>query len=54
MHIELVKRGDEYVRVHCEELLQKVDARVPANQTMGVEIPIPYQLTVFQPTFNLR
>ncbi|KAF1823925.1 uncharacterized protein K489DRAFT_429954 [Dissoconium aciculare CBS 342.82] len=54
MHIELVKREDEYVRVHCEELLQKVGARVPANQTMGVEIPIPYQLTVFQPTFNLR
>jgi hypothetical protein len=54
LHVELSQRGEEYVRINCKGLLQKVGARVPSNRSMGVEIPIPYQLTVIQPAFDLR
>jgi hypothetical protein len=54
LYVELSERGEEHVRVNCKGLLQKVGARVPSNRSMGVEIPIPYQLTVIQPAFDLR
>ena len=54
IHVELHKRGEEYVRVNCDTLLQKAGASVASNRSMGVEIPIPYALTIYQPPFELR